>query len=138
MRKRYLASIILLIILTFLLSACQPGSVEPIATDTPDPCLGWDCTFTGTLYADEAIDDNRLSAIPVRLKQISWCSPTKGEQIRVADENGDFSFSVFVHDTDSYVIAIETEGYIPFEIKFGGFDCLYCHCPPLELILSSE
>ena len=140
-----------LLTLVLLISACnaepfptenvplEPAPAEPAAeepaTPTPDPCTGWTCTLEGAVYLDEATPGNELVGIPVDFTQVSNCSPTRGETQAVTGEDGRFSFEVFLHDTDSFVFDVEAEGYLPVRVKLGGFDCLYCACDPVEILL---
>ena len=151
--KTAFTPILVLLILQLLLSACtaEPFPAEPIpvdptpaelnpaesvtATPTPDPCTGWSCTLEGFVYLDSAAPGNKISGMPVDFKQVSNCSPTKGEYQGATDEDGRFSFEVFLHDTDSFVFEVNVEGYQPALVKLGGFDCLFCACDPVEIIL---
>ncbi len=138
MHIRRFAVWFLLVAVFFAMPACYLAKPESAATATPDPCTGWDCTLTGTIYQDLAREDNRLIGIPITLWQVSHCSPTAGEHESVSGVDGQFSFDVFLHDTDSFLISVEAENYSPLSLKFGGFDCLYCSCAPMELILESN
>lgn len=104
-------------------------------TPSPDSCTGWNCTLTGVVYAGSANPGNELEGVEVELLQASYCSPTKGEQVALTDSDGIFTFEVFLHDTDGFNFTVELEGYEPAKAKFGGFDCLYCACEPVEIVL---
>ena len=132
MHKTQLSAFILFFIASLCLSACRPFIIDR------DPCIGWECAFTGTVFQNVATEGNRLGNVPVKLMQISQCSPTAGEQTAITDADGKFSFIVFLHDTDSFVITINNPGYAPSQIKFGGFDCLSCLCPPWDIVLAPE
>lgn len=128
--------ITLLMLTVILISAC---SVEPIpATATPDPCTGWTCTIEGIIYQDAAASGNELAGVEVDFEQISNCSLTKGAYQLKTDQEGRFSVEVFLHDTDSFVIEVNEGGYQAERVLFGGFDCLYCSCPPTEMVLTPE
>ena len=79
-----------------------------------------------------------MAGVAVSLRQISWCSPTSGQHQTTTGVDGKFVFSVFVHDTDSFKVGGEIEGYEPGQQLFGGFNCLYCHCPPIKILLRSN
>jgi len=65
----------------------------------------------------------------------SNCSPTTGQHETITGPAGEFEFGVYLHDTDSFRIEVEREGYEPFSQLMGGFDCLFCACPPIEVVL---
>ena len=111
---------------------------NPMLSPTPTSCTGWNCEITGIVSAGTAESSDKLVSETVTLSQISWCSPTSGEQETQLDVDGKFSFEVYIHDTDSFNIYVDIEGYQPEKIQFGGFDCLYCKCPPIEIILEAE
>jgi hypothetical protein len=73
--------------------------------------------------------------IPVELSHLSYCSPTRGQHKTTTSPGGGFGFEVFLHDTDTFLIQVERDGYEPVRRSIGGFDCLYCACPPLEIVL---
>jgi hypothetical protein len=116
----------------------KPSTPNPIPSPSPTSCTGWHCEITGIISMGTAEPTNQLVSETVTLSQISWCSPTSGEQETQLDMDGRFSFEVYVHDTDSFNIYVDIEGYHPEKIQFGGFDCLYCSCPPIEIILEVE
>lgn len=159
-KNRYGASLALLVLILYL-TACAPPSPTatlapllttppPVAsqtptqeevttpTFTPTSCTGWNCTIEGVVYADEATPGNELGGALVTLSQFSYCSPTQGEQEVVTDADGLFTFEVYLHDTDSFHFKVELDGYLPGEYSFGGFDCLYCSCSSLEIVLQPE
>jgi hypothetical protein len=90
------------------------------------------------VYEGENIPGNELGGVLVNLSQFSYCSPTRGEYELVTGEDGTFAFEVFLHDTDSFNFKVELDGYQTWEHAFGGFDCLYCSCPPVEIVLQPE
>ena len=153
-RKYFSVHFFIIFFLALLLAGCNLNviinerlneSVVPDATPTnpvpspsPTSCTGWHCEITGIVSSGTAEPTNQLVSETVTLSQISWCSPTSGEQETQLDMDGRFSFEVYVHDTDSFNIYVDIEGYHPEKIQFGGFDCLYCHCPPIEIILEAE
>ena len=110
---------------------------EPAASDTPDPCTGWDCEINGVVYLGSADPGNELEGVLVKLSQYSWCSKTAGEQETQSGPNGIFAFEVYIHDTDSIIVQIDFEGYQTEKVKLGGFDCLYCSCPLIEIVLEA-
>jgi hypothetical protein len=130
----------------FLLTGCTlssgatPGpGVEATSTlqakATPTMCTGWTCTLQGTVYVDAAEPGNKLPGAPVNLTHVSYCSPTTGEHSTVTGLDGTFHFQVYLHDTDTFWFQVEERGYEPVRLSMGGFDCLYCSCPPLEIVL---
>lgn len=125
----------------------QKLSENPTSTDTSTPaeptpsptsCTGWTCEIDGAVYLGSVEVGNALEGAQVHLSQISWCSPTAGEQETQSDPNGAFVFEVYLHDTDSFVFQVDVEDYQPVKVKMGGFDCLYCNCPPIEIVLKAE
>jgi hypothetical protein len=76
-----------------------------------------------------------MQGVPVGLHQRSYCSPTAGDQQVTTGTDGAFEFQVYLHDTDSFQIRVAAEGYETVEQTFGGFDCLFCACRPLEIVL---
>ncbi len=110
-----------------------PTTAPP--TFTPDFCIGWNCTITGVVYAGAASPGSELAGVLVELNQYSNCSPTRGEQDTITDEGGNFAFEVFLHDTDGFNFRVELEGYEPAKTSFGGFDCVFCACQPVEIVL---
>lgn len=106
-------------------------------TSTPDPCTGWSCALSGTVYSGTASSGQELADATVTLNHSSFCSPTTGRYTVTTQSDGKFAFQVYLHDTDSFFFRAEKAGTQPAEKKFGGFDCLYCGCNTLELVLSS-
>jgi hypothetical protein len=84
---------------------------------------------------EAASSGNELAGILVELSHVSFCSPTSGEHETTTGPDGGFGFEVFVHDTDTFGIQVEQEGYEPVRQSVGGFDCLYCTCPLVEVVL---
>lgn len=113
----------------------EPTSTSVLATATPDPCTGWTCTVQGIVYVGAASSGNESAGTLVELKQVSFCSPTRGQHQTRTDDSGRFEFEVFIHDTDRFWIQIDQNGYAPVRRAVGGFDCLYCACPPIEIVL---
>jgi len=138
MLNKQVVGMLLVLMAAFALAACLPTPAPPAPTATPDPCTGWNCTLAGTVYRDTVAEEDRLADIPVTLEQISHCSPTAGQQQIITSKDGAFAFNVFLHDTDSFVITVDQTSYDMYELKFGGFDCLYCACPPIEVILVTD
>ena len=112
-----------------------PEKPEPSAT--PTYCVGWHCEVSGVVYLGSADPGNELEGVPVKLSQISWCSPTAGEQETQSGPNGIFAFEVYIHDTDSINMQVDFEGYQTEKVKLGGFDCLFCSCPLVEIVLEA-
>jgi hypothetical protein len=112
----------------------------PIATLNPtqeffSACVGWNCSLEGIVYVGSPSPGNQLEGIAVHLSQISCCSPTSGEHKAITGEDGTFAFAVYLHDTDTFLIKVQADGYEPVDRQIGGFDCLYCSCPPIEIVL---
>jgi hypothetical protein len=105
------------------------------STATPDPCTGWSCALEGVVYAGAVGPNHTLAGIPVELSHLSYCSPTRGEHRTTTGAGGTFRFDVFLHDTDRFLIQVARDGYEPVRRSVGGFDCLYCACPALEIVL---
>lgn len=79
---------------------------------------------------------NAIEDVEIQLSQFSYCSPTTGQQATLTDSDGKFAFDVYLHDTDSLAVRVELEGYQTAEYSMSGFDCLYCGCGPIELVLT--
>jgi len=141
---------VILLLLVVLLAACggqAPTGTPILPTKAPvlpplDPtqeflrsCIGWNCSLEGTVYANAAAPGNELEGVQVHVEQVSYCSPTAGSHEAATGADGTFRFPVYLHDTDSFNIEVVVEGYQPVAHKLGGFDCLYCACDPLEIIL---
>jgi hypothetical protein len=137
-----------------LTSPSATSSPDPPSTWTPtipvipeatlDPtqeffrsCVGWDCSLEGIVYAGRVAAGNELEGITVRLTQHSNCSPTRGEYEATTGATGEFGIQVYLHDTDTFWIEVEADGYEPIRQTIGGFDCLYCSCTPIEVVLRS-
>lgn len=129
-----------LLITIFLIASCAPASpaAAPVATHTPDPCTGWECELGGLVYYEDALPGQEAERVTVHLEQVSNCSPTRGLQQTRTNGKGEFTFQVFLHDTDSFWFEINLEGYQPARVSLGGFDCLYCACQPLEIVLQPD
>jgi hypothetical protein len=78
---------------------------------------------------------NELAGVAVELSHVSYCSPTRGQHQTTTGPDGGFEFEVFLHDTDTFLIQVERDGYESVRQSVGGFDCLYCVCPPVEIVL---
>lgn len=141
------------VLLTIFLGGCMlsnpksitPPSVTalsptrtPFPSKTPTACSGWNCSLEGFIYVDEASFGNELAGVIVHLQQISWCSPTRGEYETITGTDGTFRFEVYLHDTDTFWIEVDVEGYLPVRQAMGGLDCLNCACPPIEIILQPK
>ena len=107
----------------------QPALPSVSMTATPDPCVGWRCTLQGVVFVDAASAGNELAGTVVELSHVSYCSPTSGQHETTTGPDGGFGFEAFVHDTDTFWIQVEQDGYEPVRQSVGGFDCLYCACP---------
>ena len=130
-----------LLVLTLLVGCIPPPQITP--TDVPtldlmDYCIGWDCALDGVVYAGEASAGNEMEGVVVQLAHGSNCSPTEGQHETVTAPDGGFSFDVYLHDTDSFRFSVEMAGYEPALVSFGGFDCLFCACPPVEVVLQQS
>jgi hypothetical protein len=125
----------LILVLLLVVGCAGPSPTSVPATATPDPCTGWRCTLEGVVYVDAAGPGNELAGTPVELSHVSYCSPTRGQHQTTTGPDGGFRFEVFLHDTDTFLIQVEQNGYEPVRQSVGGFDCLYCACPPVEIVL---
>lgn len=108
------------------------------ASATPTSCAGWTCALQGVVYVDAASTGKELSGVPVRLSQVSYCSPTVGQHDTVTGLDGTFQFNVYLHDTDTFWFEFEKAGYEPVRQSLAGFDCLFCACPPVEIVLKPQ
>ena len=116
--------------------ATQQKGVEVEVTVNPqDACSGWVCEITGTLFEGSKESGQRLDGIEVYLSQFSYCSPTAGEQITKTGMDGEFSFEVFLHDTDTLTFEVDADQRPPLKVTVKGMDCLHCSCVPLDLVL---
>ena len=123
-------------------TGCSPptgvtSSPDPAPTATPTSCAGWTCTLEGIVYVNSATPANRLPGAQVTLTQVSHCSPTVGDHETRTGDDGAFRFQVYLHDTDTFWFEVEEDGYEPVRQSLGGFDCLYCACPPVEIVLQA-
>jgi hypothetical protein len=133
MRKKQAPILVIMLLVTYACISITPTPPPP--TITPTMCTGWSCTLQAVVYLGSATPGKELANQPVNLKQISNCSPTRGEQEITTGTDGVASFEIYLHDTDSFLFSVTADGYQPAEVKLGGFDCLYCSCPPVEIIL---
>jgi hypothetical protein len=150
LRKSFVLRLFTFFFLLGVIAACDLNEVEkepvtasakptsPMPSLSPTSCTGWTCEITGVVTTGGAVPSDVFASQVVKLHQISWCSPTAGDQEAQIGTDGTFSFEVYLHDTDSFNISVDIPGYQPEKIKFGGFDCLYCSCPPIELSVSQE
>ena len=129
---------VILLAAALILSGCSPDPQTEAATSTPDPCTGWECELTGVVFYESDHPGQEAAHVPVQLEQVSHCSRTRGKHQTRTSRRGEFHFDVFLHDTDSFWFDIEHEGYQPVRVSLGGFDCLYCACQPLEIILQPQ
>ena len=138
----FIGAVSLLLILlgcNYLSKIGETPTVSPSPWPSPPSyCVGWNCKLRGIVYAGEAAPGNELSGVKVSLSHHSNCSPTKGEHEAITDSDGVFEFDVYVHDTDSFKFEIEVEGYVPASVFFGGFDCLFCSCRNMEIVLEPQ
>jgi hypothetical protein len=105
------------------------------ATPTPTSCTGWNCTLSGFVCLDSGDSCDVVEGVLVSLSQSSYCSPTTGEHETITGPDGTFAFDVYLHDTDSFLIEVEHDGYEPASVLIGGFDCLFCSCPSVDFQL---
>jgi hypothetical protein len=123
----------------FLSEIVVPDTPQPSQVPSPTPgCMGWKCTLQGVVYTGSTSPGNEMGGIEVVLSQYSNCSPTEGQQMVTTDPDGMFEFEVFIHDTDGFIFEIEDPGYVPYKNKFSGFDCLFCSCSHLEIVLEPK
>ena len=111
---------------------------QPSPMPSPTWCVGWNCILRGVVYADEVGTGNELESVKVELSQKSYCSPTIGRHEAITNPDGEFEFEVYIHDTDIFRIEAEEAGYEQGNKFFGGFDCLFCSCYPLEIVLKTQ
>jgi hypothetical protein len=138
-RQRTVVVVLFLCVGVLLVAlVAKDSATEVRATVTPDPCTGWWCTWSGVVYADAAGPGHEVEGAAVRLSQSSYCSPTKGHHETTTGPDGSFEFEIYLHDTDGFTIRVDREGYAPASQSIGGFDCLFCSCPPFEIVLKSS
>ena len=124
-------------LLLLLAASCAPLTGPAAPTATPTSCAGWTCTLEGIVYVNSATPASRLPGAWVTLTQVSHCSPTVGDYETRTGADGAFRFEVYLHDTDTFWFEVAQDGYEPVRQSLGGFDCLYCACPPVEIILQA-
>jgi hypothetical protein len=110
-------------------------------TFTPDPCTGWWCSVSGTVYAEMTGFGNELESVTVTLLHSSYCSPTRGQHQTTTSPEGRFEFSdVYFHDTDRIRTQVETKGYELAQWDSVDTYCLFFGCPgsPLEIVLEED
>ena len=117
--------------------ACLPAQNSVEETITPTQCTGWICALDGKIILPEGVDVD-IPIKEIEFEQISNCSPTRGVQVIPVMDDGSFTIDVYLHDTDSFVIAADAAGYEPVRNTFGGFECLYCSCVPIEIPLTAN
>ena len=113
----------------------QKGVEVEVTVIPQESCQGWNCEITGTIYEGSVEAGNQIPKVEISLSQFSYCSPTAGKQITTTDQEGNFSFEVFLHDTDTLTFGIEDDKWESFNSQVMGMDCLYCSCVPLELVI---
>ena len=136
---------ILATISTLLLSACsnlparldntpEPAENDPtptvqtaISTPTLTPVGTWETVIRGLIYDQSAGPDKPIAGATIIYDVLHTYYPELQEgrlNKTVSDEQGMFSLTVMVHDTDSIRVAIEATGYTTYEEKCAGFDLL--------------
>ena len=80
-------------------------------------CTGWDCQINGTIYKRTQNQQDRASDIRVLLDHVSWCSPSPRNQEVITNKEGEFSFNLYIHDTDTIRIKVEEIG-CRIQLKF--------------------
>jgi hypothetical protein len=113
----------------------SPSPVDATITPTPVGVFGWR-TVSGVVYADAAGPGHELAGAVVRCAQSSYsqvegsCAPYEV----TTGPDGEFSFDLFVRDTDTIRLSAEKEGHEPAELQVRGFDCVV-GCPNVGLVL---
>ena len=118
-----------------LCPTCTPAVTLDLTQEFLRSCPGWTCSLEGVVYSGSVSPGNELEGVAVHLSQHSYCSPASEKPDTITGAEGEFSFPVYLHDTDTFWIEIEAEGYEPVRQSIGGFDCLYCSCPPIEIVM---
>ncbi len=106
------------------ISAC---SLVQRPTPTPTVVGTWEATIEGVIYdATTGLDKPIAGAIIVYEVLHSYYPELQERRLNktTSDEQGMFSLTVLVHDTDSVRVVIEAKGYTLYEEKFAGFNLL--------------
>jgi len=110
-----------------------PANIDPtqtpIAIITPTPTLTvigtWETTIEGVLF-DGSVGKKKPipdATITYDVLHSYFRGLQEGRLNQTqSDENGEFSLTVMVHDTDNVRILIEAQGFTKFEEKYTGFD----------------
>lgn len=135
-----LAGLVLILIGCFPTAEVKPSSGAAAtsgleATATPTSCAGWTCKLRGNVYVNAIRPGNELPGVTVRLSHVSYCSSTRGDHETITGRDGTFQFEVYLHDTDTFWFEVAEEGHEPVRQSMGGFDCLFCSCPAVEIVL---
>ena len=110
-----------------------------ISTPTFTSVGAWEAVIHGVIYDQSAGPDVPIAGATIIYDVLHTYYPELQEgrlNQTVSDEQGMFSLTVMVHDTDSVKVVIQAKGYIPYEEKFAGFDLLVGKS--LEVGLSPE
>ena len=148
---------VLLTITTLLLPACggllaHPDGTPKPAENTPTPTMQtaistptftpvgtWEAVIHGLIYDKAVGTEKPIVGATVIYDVLHTYYPELQEgrlNQTVSDEQGMFSLTVMVHDTDSVRVVIQAKGYTFYEEKYAGFDLLAGKS--LEVGLSSE
>ena len=107
-----------------LISACSPVQI-PTPTST---VIGtWEAAIEGVIYDATTGLDKPIAGATIVYEVLHSYYPELQEgrlNQTMSDEEGKFSLTVMVHDTDSIKVMIQAKGYTIYEEKFVGVDLL--------------
>jgi len=104
------------------ISACSPVQMP---TPTPTVVGTWETTIEGVVYDATTGLDKPIAGATIVYEVLHSYYPELQEgrsNKTVSDEQGMFSLTVLVHDTDRVRVVIEAKGYTTYEEEFTGFD----------------
>jgi hypothetical protein len=97
-------------------------AAQPTQTATPTPVGTWVMVISGTVYNTST--DDQIAGASIRYVVVaSWYPEIQAgwPNTTTADEHGEFSLPMIVHDTDTIKIVVEAQGFILYEANFNLF-----------------